>query len=541
MNDARTPYAGRWIATIGGEIVAHGGTPEQARQAAQAARPKEKATVEFVPPSSPLALSPALELVRSKLPAGQPLYLIGGAVRDMLLGRVVHDYDFALPSDAIPFARKLSNQLDADFYILDQARDIARVLLKGDEPRTTLDFGAFRGADLEADLRARDFTINAIGIDLHQPEALLDPLGGAPDLTAKRLRACRESAFTDDPIRVLRAIRMAATFGLKIETDTRAWMRAAAPQIAGQSAERTRDELVRLLLAPKPATSLRALDMLGALDPVLPELAAVKGVEQSLPHRYGLFEHILKVLESLDTVLAVLVEEYSQQDEGNLHSSLIALNLGRYRAQISRHVRQELVPGRPLRALLCLAALHHDCGKLPAETEGPEGPRRFGGHEEVGAAGRMETRAEALHFSNEETQRMVTIVRQHREPALMLVDMPPTRRSIYRYYRDNGQAGVEICLLSVADVMGKYGPELPRSELENRLKVVRILLEAYFERHDEIVSPPALLDGDELMAELGLSPGPQVGKMLETLREAQAAGEVSDREQALEFVRKLKK
>lgn len=540
MNDTRHPYTGRWVAKIGGRIVAHGGTPEQAQQAARAARPKEKATVEFVTPSSPIILSPTLELVRSKLPADQLLYLIGGAVRDMLLGRPVRDYDFALPSGAIPFARKLAKQLKADFYILDQERDIARVLLQGDEPRATLDFSAFRGDGLEADLQARDFTLNAIAIDMHQPEALLDPLGGAPDLLAKRLRACHSSALENDPIRVLRAIRMAASFALRIDVETRTWMRAAAPALRTVSAERTRDELVRLLLVPKPATCLRALDMLGALEPVLPELAALKGIEQSLPHRYDVFEHTLKVLEKLEVALSVLAEEYGQEGAGDLHSGLVVLSLGRYRQQISQRLRQELVPGRPLKALLFLAALHHDSSKLPEETSGEEDPMRFGGHEQVGAA-RMRARAEALHFSNDEIERLVSIVNQHSQPALMLLEAPPTRRAIYRYFRAAGEAGVETCLLSVADVMGKYGPELPRTELQDRLDMVRALLEAYFEHYDQIIDPPSLLSGDELMSALGLAPGPDVGRILETIREAQAAGEVATKDQALDLAHSLKK
>lgn len=541
MTSSPHPYSGRWVAKIGADVVAHGGTPEQARQAAKAARPKEKAIVEFVAPENPLNLSPTLRQVLGQLPAGQPLYLVGGAVRDMLLGLPVHDYDFTLPVGAIPFARKLANQLEADFYVLDQERDMARVLLSGENLQITLDFSAFRGEDLEADLQARDFTLNAIAIDMHQPEALLDPMGGAPDLLARRLRACRSSALQDDPIRVLRAIRLAASFELKIEPETRAWMRAAAPGLRAASAERTRDEFIRLLQAPRPATSLRALDMLVALEPLLPEVAAIKGFEQNRAHHYDVWEHTLKTIEALETIAAVLDEEYNEEAAANLAAGVIVLHLGRYRRQISTYLSTEPVPGRPLKALLLLAALYHDVGKRETRQEAGDGDWSFPGHEARGAE-MIQERASQLRFSNAERAFLDCVVAHHGLPGQLAKSAPSLeRRAIYRFFRSSGAHGLAVCLLSLADLMGKYGPELPRPELEARVAALRDLLEAFFERREEIIDPPPLLSGDELVAELGLSPGPRVGRILEGLREAQAAGEIQTKAQGLELARAMNK
>ena len=279
-------YAGRWIARLRGRVVAQGGTPEQARRAAQS-RYKETPEVVFMPTPYPLMFPALLESVRSSIPDGLTVYLVGGAVRDALLGRPVHDLDFVLERNAIKTARHIADALHADFYPLDSERDTGRVIVtNADGTHMLMDFAAFRGADpssgtgksLEADLEGRDFTLNAIALKLSD-NSLYDPLGGAMDLKEKRLRACSPSAFTDDPVRILRGVRLAANFGFHILPETRAAMKAAAGLLGKVSPERLRDELFRILDGSQPATCLRALDLLGALDKVLPELSALKGVE----------------------------------------------------------------------------------------------------------------------------------------------------------------------------------------------------------------------------------------------------------------------
>jgi len=199
-------------------------------------------------------------------------------VRDALLRRKIHDLDFILPGNAVKVSRQIANRLGAAFFPMDEEYDTGRVILNSnDGGRLTLDFAAQRGDSLESDLRGRDFTFNAMAVEVHQPQAILDPLGGAADLLAKQIRPCSPSAFVNDPIRVLRAIRQAAVFGFHILPETRALMRSAAPFLPDISPERMRDELFRLLEGPRVATSIRALDMLGALFYVLPEMEALKG------------------------------------------------------------------------------------------------------------------------------------------------------------------------------------------------------------------------------------------------------------------------
>src|SRR6185503_14875868 len=220
-----SPYSGRWVARVRGKIVAQGGTPEQALHAAQKSRHKEKPEIIYMP--AHYSYSPLIDKVRDALP-NQEIHLVGGAVRDMLLERLSRDLDFALPSNGISSARRVANVLKADFMVLDDQRDTGRVIMiESDGARTFLDFAKYRGTTLDEDLRTRDFTINAIAYDL-RASTIIDPLNGASDLRAKTIRACLQTSITDDPVRILRAVRQAAAFDFKIERETRTSMRQGA-------------------------------------------------------------------------------------------------------------------------------------------------------------------------------------------------------------------------------------------------------------------------------------------------------------------------
>ncbi|RPH63276.1 MAG: CCA tRNA nucleotidyltransferase, partial [Chloroflexi bacterium] len=275
-----SPYSGRWVALVRGKIVAQGATRDEAFNAARASRRKEVVEIIFM---SPIMDLPLLKTVREALPADQPLYLVGGAVRDSLLGLPTHDLDFAVPSGALKLARSVANKLSGAFFPLDEQNDTARIILqREDGTRDSLDFAGFRGPDLESDLRGRDFTLNAMAMDVRTGQPI-DPLGGARDLREKLLRACSETSFTEDPARILRAVRQAAAFGFTIQPETRQLMKTAVPLLPRVSPERQRDELFKMLEGPRPDASIRALELLGVLPVLLPELPALKGVEQSAP------------------------------------------------------------------------------------------------------------------------------------------------------------------------------------------------------------------------------------------------------------------
>jgi poly(A) polymerase len=533
-----SPYCGRWVALVRGKIVAQGETREQVFQSARLSRRKEQPEIRFMP-SMPVN-SPVLEAVRALLPADLPVYLVGGAVRDAVLGRVTHDLDFATPK-GLKLAKKVADGLPAAFFPLDEAFDTARVVLQNPNgSREILDFAGYRGDSLEADLRGRDFTINAVAMDIHTG-AVIDPLGGIADLRAKRIRACSETALSDDPIRILRAVRQAAAFDFSIDPETRKLMKAAVPLLPKISPERQRDELFKMLEGPKPDASIRALELLGVFPHLLPELPAMKGVEQSAPHVHDVWTHTLAVLRHLEGILGVLSPKYAE-DKGNadLMNGLLALRLGRYRQQIGEHLASTLNTDRSARALLFFAALYHDVDKPQTKSIEESGRIRFLGHDEQGAQTAVR-RGMALHLSNDELDRLKLIIRHHmrvhahtsRKEAAQEI----SRRAIYRFFRDTGEAGIDLILLALADTRATFDHTLTQEHWAATLDVCRTLLEAWFEKADEIVKPPSLLNGDDLINELKLKPGPEIGKLLEAIRETQAAGKLSTREEALAFAR----
>ncbi|WKZ42255.1 MAG: HD domain-containing protein [Anaerolineales bacterium] len=538
-NDQPSPYAGRWVAILRGRVVAQGGTPEQALRASQSSRFKEKPEIQFMP--VPFSIPPLIDRIKDILPPDQEIYLVGGAVRDLLSSRLSPDFDFALPSNGISLARKVANALHADFLALDDERDTGRVIVTDENgSRVFLDFATYRGANLDEDLRARDFTINAIAYNL-QDGTLIDPTDGGNDIRAKVIRACSPTAFTDDPVRILRAVRQAAALGYTIDKTTREWMKQASGQVGRVSVERLRDEIFKILNGPKASASIRALDMLGVLSHLMPELLKMKGVEQSPPHVYDVWTHTLAVLDQLDQLIASLRIGYNAESTNDMYTGLLSVCLGRYREQLANHFSSPLNIDRPHRSLLFFAALYHDVCKPDTKTIEETGRIRFFDHD-VKGADVVAARARAFNLSSDEVERLHTIVRHHMRfhnfaSRFEYEKQTPSRKAIYRFFRDSGGAGIDLILLALADVRGTQAAELTTDTWTAYLDVARLLLENYWEKPEEVVAPPRLLDGNDLIKELGLKPGPVIGQLLESIRENQAAGKIETREQALTFAR----
>ena len=539
QEQAASPYAGRWVARLQGKVIAQGNTAEEARRAAQTHRHKESPEIIYMPVS--FSFSPLLTSIMQALPVDQEIYLVGGAVRDTILGRTSHDLDFSIPTDGIKLARMIANKLNGAFYPLDSERDTGRVILiHEDETRTIMDFATYRGEDIESDLRDRDFTINAIAFNL-QNEEVFDPLHGANDVRAKIIRVCTPGALDNDPVRVLRAIRQAAGLGFQIDVDTRQKLKQAAGKLGSVSSERLRDELFRILEGPQPGTAIRALEMLGVLPHILPELSSLKGVDQPSPHVDDVWMHTLGVMNYLEEILSALAPGYDPEATGDLFTGLLVLRLGRYREQFRAHFANALNTNRSLRGLLFFAALYHDVAKPTCKTVDEDGRIRFWGHDEQGEEMTV-ARASTLHLSNDEIQRLRLIIRNHmrvhfHSTRLEAEHKTPSRKALYRFFRDTGEAGVDLVLLALADTRATYGHTLTQESWIAVLDICRIFLENYWEKPTETVAPPRLLDGNEAMSELELDPGPRVGEVLEIIREAQATGKVSTREEALDYAR----
>ncbi len=536
-------YAGRWIGlTETGEVASVGQSPAAARNAARGSHPKAYLRLAWVSPHPPHLALPAWPLheIRAILPESG-VWLAGGPARDLLLGRPLHDWDFAVAGNAIRLARRVAEALDAAFYPLDKERDTGRVIAT--DPATqrpiTLDFAGLRGQTIEADLRHRDFTINAMALTLDGH--LLDPTGGQADLAARQIRLTYPRSFHDDPARLLRAVRQANALGFHLEHGTELALRSQAATIKTVAAERVLAELQHLISTPPATHGLQALHQLGLLHYVLPEIEELDAIRQSWPHQYNdVWTHTLAALAALEGLLALLkgqgrhrsVDHYARVPAWAWPD--MQKTLAPHQTALLDYLEAEVNVEITRADLLKWGALFHDVGKHATSSVDAEGLIHFYGHEKAGVQ-RTQARLEALHVPNKSLRFVTTLVAEHMALVHLSQSPPPTRRAIYRFYRRTEAAGVGVVLVALADCMAVWGAKLERAHWRRQLETAHALLAAYFERQDEVVMPPPLLTGHDLM-QMGLPQGPEIGRLLALLREAQACGDVVTRESALAFV-----
>ncbi len=445
-------------------------------------------------------------------------------MRDQLIGRESRDLDLVVAGRARRAARGVANGLGADYYDLDRERDAGRVLVAvGPGQHLTLDFTHLDSEGIEADLKKRDFTVNSLAIRLHDPGAVLDVTMGMRDLDEGVLRACAPTAIDDDPIRALRAVRLAHQLGFDIELETLNQIQRAAGRLRDMSPERVRDEVFRILALPPAGDALRQSIRLGLLFEVLPELASLQGMDQPAPHQFDGLEHSLRVADQL----AHWVGDKGSSDD-------LWSQLEPYSSRIQAHLGQNVALDRTRAQSLVLAGLVHDIGKPLVAQVSEAGVPSFHGHEAVGAEMAVR-RGDALHLSRSEVNSLERVVANHMRPGQLAREPSLTGRAVYRFFRATGEEGVDICLLALADLMGQSEPPPDSARWGGRLGVVRRLLEAFFDRPTQEVEPSMLLSGEELMRELNLEEGPIVGRLLEAIRQEQAEGTIHSREQALAF------
>ncbi len=471
-------------------------------------------------------MSPGLDVVRTAL-AGTPAWVVGGTVRDELLGRDTADVDIVVDGDPAQAARAVARAGGrAACFALSEEFGSWRVVAR--DRSWQVDVEPLRGETIEADLALRDFTVNAIARELDGGEPI-DPLGGVEDLRAKRLRMAGPGAFADDPLRVLRLVRVAVELGM--EPDEQA-LRGAAAEARGLyevSSERVFVELRRILATPHARQGIETMGAIGATAAVLPELEELRGVEQSRFHHLDVYEHTLEVLQGtveLTTTGAAT------------HAETLDTAIGEHGEQVTQLLAEPLADEMTRGEALRWGALLHDAAKPPTrEVRQHDGRVTFVGHDELGSQ-LARTVLTRLRASERLRAHVAALVRHHLRAGFLIHEPQPlSQHTLFSYMRRCAPVEVDVTLLSIADRLATRGDRAQEAIAEHML-VARQLLEAGLGWHAD--GPPRpLLRGDELAAELGIATGPRVGELLEALAEAQYAGEVLTREQALDHARKL--
>ncbi len=463
-----------------------------------------------------------LDLQEFLADSSDEICIVGGAVRDALLHRPLHDIDLATSGQATKLARQIANHFKGDFFILDGDRDVGRALINLPDGQVVFDVARYRGSSLIDDLTDRDFTLNAMAVDLKGDlSLLLDPLDGESDIKKHLLRRCSEHALSDDPIRALRAVRQSSQLGMHIETETLRDIKAVVTQLGDSSPERVRDELFKLLSVPRPVTAIRIADTLGLLGMVILEVVPLHMVKESDTFVQNAWQHTLMLVENLTSIFNVFSYTRTDQTAASFGLGMLAIQLDRFRSRLLTHLGTVWPNDRTHPALLMMAALLYNAGKVD-QTEN---------HTAKGAA-YAGARADALRLSVAEKSRLITIVRYQRL-VYSLEDTTPL--SLYHFWRKLNEAGVDVCLLTLADYLSANGTHLKQNEWLLLVDRIRILLEAWYDKREQIVSPPALVDGNLLMETLQLKPGPILGELLEQIRIAQVIGEVNNCDAALAY------
>ena len=476
---------------------------------------------------------------------GPPIsaFVVGGYVRDVLRGAATRDVDIAVQADPLSVAKDLADTVGGSFVRLGQshqtstseatARNVGRVVLPAPdvpgEPRWVVDVSGISGS-IGDDLMSRDFTVDAMALPLDcLPTSewevhLLDPSGGRRDLADGIIRVIHHSAFRDDPARLLRAVRLAAVLGFRIDDRTTQLISHEAHRISSIAAERVRDEFLTILSLEGAKVQLEKLDELGLLCCIIPELGMTKAVEQPREHYWDVFGHSMHAVEGVERVLSGCNEDPVSR-------------LVPWSREMEERFAEDVSDGHKRSTVLKLGALLHDIAKPQTKMVDSTGRTRFLGHHTLGASACDEL-LHRLRLSSRGREMVRGMVENHLRPMQMSQgEKMPTPRAVYRYFRDAGDVAIDTLYLSLADHLAARGPELDMGGWQRHVEIIGHILQVGTQEQTS-ERMPRLITGHDVIQVFGVAPGPIIGSLLEGVRDAQVAGELDSREGALAWVRR---
>jgi poly(A) polymerase len=455
----------------------------------------------------------------------QPIYLVGGSVRDLLLGiQNIKDIDLLMPSGSEIAARAFAGKIGGSFFFLDEERKITRVVKNEAGGVIQFDFTNFEGPDLNADLSRRDFTVNAMAVDLRQflgtrsLDSLIDLFDGREDIGQKLIRVTKPGVLDEDPLRLLRAVRFAATLGFNIEKTTAEHIRTRADLVAAPSPERIRDELFQILSVKGAGRHLLLMESLGLLKKLLPELEPLRDFAPGRHHLYDIFTHSIKTAEYVDSVLENL------QTISPEHA-----------ARVLGHLEEPLEHFVTRKAALRFACLLHDIAKSDTCTRDKEGDIHFYGHDSLGAEKAKEI-CRRFRLSRDAEEAITRVIRHHMRPLNLSAPGGPSKRALYRFCRDQQDALPESVVLSLADARATL-EVMPAEGFTDTQKTAALILDYYYGKFLKTEEKP-FVTGKDLIAR-GMKPGPGFRDILDEIKERQAEGALKDRNEALDYLEKL--
>lgn len=452
----------------------------------------------------------------------QDIFLVGGALRDLYLtGSMSNDLDFLVKSNVKSIAQVFLQSYRGSIFCLDKKREFYRVIICHQDEYHTIDFSPLLNGNLHSDLLNRDFSINSIALtlsDIFEKKELnpIDPTGGLKDFNEKQIRVSSSTAFSHDPVRILRAVRFSRKFNFHLESQTLNLIRESKGRLLTCPWERIRSEYFKILSLPHASQSLRDLDRLGVLPLLIPEIESMKGVDQGTNHDYELWEHSLKTVQYLETILQGITHYFPQ-----------------YGDTLKDYFDHQLESEIQRSNLLIFIALLHDTGKPLTRSKKNE-QIHFYHHARVGAKINREI---AKRFKlGKKTSRIIFTATQHHSRLFNLYTLGKvSHRTKYRFFRDLEDASLDTLILCLADRMAKRKLSPDGKNYAPILTLVTGLIDYYFQEYSQSKTKP-LINGNDIMETLGLNPGKKIGELLALIEDAEREGRISTKEEAMSLI-----
>jgi poly(A) polymerase len=441
------------------------------------------------------------------------IYLVGGAVRDIILGKKVRDFDFVIEGLVRPVGRNLANELNGKFYVLDDDRNMVRVLLNADSDEYyCIDISQLNGSTLEEDLYSRDFTINAIAIDFIQKNKFIDPMGGVSDLKEKKLRMCNLESIKSDPLRGMRAIRMAVDYDLTMDGDLIHALNEIRPFLSVASVERYRDELFKILDGEKTVTAVRLLDKYAFLDFLFPGKNPTND------------EALYDWLRSAEHLINILAREFREDESSNLISGMAVLKLGSFRDQLNEFFYHDNNLIHERRSLLIFSII----ARFYRTEENSRSVSEI-----------LKSRSKKMLLSTAEMKLIIKSYEAFMELHSLFNLEEYSDVVIYRYFQKFGDYGIDGIFLKLIET------HINKDILRDSALWTKVLdhaaryFDAWFNHFDTIIKPKPLLSGDQISKLFNIPAGPEIGELKNAILEAQIENLITDREGAIKFTRNL--
>lgn len=442
------------------------------------------------------------------------LYIVGGYLRDVLLDKQTDDRDFVIIGEsALSFTEKVSSYFDGYYVILDTNNDIARVVLPN--KKDYIDIAGCVGKDINEDLSRRDFAINAMAYKLDREcnQKIIDPHNGIQDLDKRVLRVTSKQNITDDPLRILRAFRIASQLDGEIESESYQLIIENKSLLKNMAVERINMELNKLFCQQNSYKFLEKLAHCGILEEIIPELEEQHKVPTNVYHHLGLFDHTLEVYRQLELLYPSMPE------------------------RLQSHLNEYITPSTKRIVALKYATILHDIAKPATWNIDENNKHSFIGHPEEGSV-MAEGICKRLKLPGNVTKIVKKLVKYHLYPSqLSSNNEMPTTKAANRFFKKLETEAPEVIMLAIADRKSAIGPLITRDILKNNIDTLNYLLTEYYKTQDKVDSLPKLIDGNDVMSILNIQPSQKIGIILNKLRELQIEESITTKEDAINWIK----